>query len=114
MKTMRTRLTFANVISCLALFVALSGASYAATQLPKNSVGAKQLKKNAVTGIKVKDGSLLASDFKSGQLPAGDPGSPWGHHHPDSQRRNSVWPGTKSRNRPRKQLLRRLPHGGRQ
>ena len=36
------RASFANVMSCLALFVALGGASYAAVSLPNNSVGAKQ------------------------------------------------------------------------
>jgi hypothetical protein len=45
---MRSRLTFANVISCLALFIALGGASYAATQLPKNSIGSKQIKKGSI------------------------------------------------------------------
>ncbi|MFT4050013.1 MAG: hypothetical protein QM648_09285 [Solirubrobacterales bacterium] len=58
----------ATVISCVALFVALSGASYAAVKLPKNSVGDKQLKKNAVTGKKVKDGSLTGSDIKLSSL----------------------------------------------
>ena len=42
-----------NTIALLALFVALGGTTYAATALPRNSVGAKQLKKNAVTGAKV-------------------------------------------------------------
>jgi hypothetical protein len=79
----RSGLTFANVVSMLALFVALSGGAYALT-IPKNSVGAKQLKKNAVTrskikngavtSSKVKTGSLLAEDFKARQLPAGPPG----------------------------------------
>jgi hypothetical protein len=79
----RSHLTFANVISVMALFVALSGGAYALT-IPKNSVGAKQLKKNAVTGSKVKKGAvtsskvkdraLLAKDFKAGQLPAGPQG----------------------------------------
>ena len=45
---MRKRLTFANITSFLALFVALSAGSYAATILPNNSVGSKQLKRNAV------------------------------------------------------------------
>jgi hypothetical protein len=65
--------------------------SYAASVLPKNSVGAAQLRKgavraakirkgavtaakvrkNAVNTRKVKDGSLLARDFKEGELPAG-------------------------------------------
>jgi hypothetical protein len=86
---LRSRLTFANVVALMALFVALSGGAYALT-IPKNSVGAKQLKKNAVTrskirkgavtSSKVKDRSLLAKDFKAGQLTAqglkGDTGAP--------------------------------------
>lgn len=73
-KGMRPRLTFANVISCLALFVALGSGAYAATQLPKNSVGSKQIKKNAVNTAKVKNRSLRAVDFKKGQLPSGPQG----------------------------------------
>lgn len=60
--------SYANVASTLALVVALSGGAYAATQLPKNSVGAPQLKKNAVTGAKVKDHSLTAKDFQGAGL----------------------------------------------
>jgi hypothetical protein len=41
MKKITRPLTFANVVACLALFVALGGASYAAFKLPKNSVGAE-------------------------------------------------------------------------
>jgi len=73
-KRLRPRLTFANVVSCIALFVALGSGAYAATQLPKNSVGSKQIKKNAVNSAKVKDRSLKAVDFKEGQLPAGPRG----------------------------------------
>ena len=79
----RPRLTFANVVSLMALVVALSGSAYAFT-IPRNSVGARQLKKNAVTEPKIKNGavtaskvkphSLLATDFGSGQLPAGPKG----------------------------------------
>jgi hypothetical protein len=47
------RLTFANVVACIALFVALGGVGYAATQLPKNSVGTRQLKNGAVTAAKI-------------------------------------------------------------
>jgi hypothetical protein len=72
---LRPRLTYANAIATLALFLALGGgAAYAASTLGKNSVGSRQLKKNAVTGAKVKDGSLLATDFKVGQLPGGERG----------------------------------------
>lgn len=70
------RPSHATAVAYLALFVALGGGAYAATQLAKNSVGTKQLKKGAVTAAKVKSGSLLADDFKSGQLPAGAPGAP--------------------------------------
>ncbi len=61
MRTLRSRLTYANVISTLCLFIVLGGGAYAATQLPKNSVGAKQLKKNAVTGVKIKKGAIDTS-----------------------------------------------------
>ena len=70
MHRLRNRLTYANVIATIALFIALGGASYAATQLPKNSVGSKQLKRNAVNGAKVKPGSLPASALKAGAIPA--------------------------------------------
>jgi hypothetical protein len=70
----RSRLTFANAISLIALFVALGGTGYAALRLPAKSVGTKQLKANAVVSAKVKNRSLLAKDFKKGQLPAGAKG----------------------------------------
>jgi hypothetical protein len=71
---MGRHLTYANVAATLALVVALGGGAYAATLLPKNSVGATQLQKNAVTGKKVKNGSLKSVDFKAGQLPTGAQG----------------------------------------
>jgi hypothetical protein len=58
----------AMVVALLALFVAMGGAGYAATNLPKNSVGTKQIKKNAVTSAKVKNGALTVKDVKSGQF----------------------------------------------
>ena len=62
------------VVALVALLAALAGTSYAAVQLPANSVGTKQLKKNAVTGKKVKNRSLKAIDFAAGQLPKGPKG----------------------------------------
>jgi hypothetical protein len=70
-----SRLTYANVIATIALFLALGGGAYAALKLPKNSVGSAQIKANAVNSSKVKNGSLLAGDFKAGQLPAGAQGA---------------------------------------
>jgi len=81
----RPKLTYANVIASLALFVALGGTSFAAFQLGKNSVKSKNIAKeavhasdianDAVSSAKVKDGSLLAGDFKAGQLPSGPTGT---------------------------------------
>ncbi len=72
LRGIRSRLTYANVVSTVAVFVALGGASYAAVKLPKNSVGGAQIKKNAVTGAKVKDSSLTGADVKDKSLSAAD------------------------------------------
>ena len=77
----RRNLTPSLIVSVLALVVALGGVGYAASVLPKNSVGTKQLKQNAVVSKKVKDFSLLAKDFKKGQIPPG-PQGPQGSQGP--------------------------------
>lgn len=43
------RLSYANVVATLALFIVLGGASYAAVTLPAGSVGARQLRRGALT-----------------------------------------------------------------
>jgi hypothetical protein len=83
-KRARNRLTYANVVSTLCLFILLGGGAYAATKLAKDSVTSKQIKagavkgaelrNNAVTGKKVANGSLLGEDFAAGQLPRGPRG----------------------------------------
>jgi len=51
----RQRLTYANVMSSLAVFLVLGGATaFAAHKLARHSVGTKQLKANAVTTAKLK------------------------------------------------------------
>lgn len=87
MKKIRKRLTYANVMSSIAVFLVIGGAT-AFAALGKNTVGTKQLKKNAVTaakiknnavttnkikanavnGAKVKDGSLTGADINFGAL----------------------------------------------
>jgi hypothetical protein len=69
------RLTYANVMATVAVFVALGGTSYAALRIPRRSVGHAQLRANAVTSVNVRNGSLRAADFKSGDLPRGPKGS---------------------------------------
>lgn len=71
MKKIRPRLSYANVISTLALFLVVAGGSaFAATQLAKNSVGTKQLKKNAVTAAKIKNGAVTAAKIGAGSVNA--------------------------------------------
>lgn len=55
----------AFVISLIALFVALGGTTYAATSLPKNSVGTRQLKRSAVTSPKIRNGAVTASKINT-------------------------------------------------
>jgi hypothetical protein len=65
-----------NTVAYIALFVALGGASFAATSklLPPHSVGTRELKRNAVLSSRVRDFSLLRRDFRRGQLPRGPVG----------------------------------------
>jgi hypothetical protein len=49
LKRPRFRLSYSNVVATMALFFALAGGAWAATQLPKESVGSTQLKNEAVT-----------------------------------------------------------------
>lgn len=82
MKQIRTRLTYANVMSSLAVFLVLGGATAVAVGLAKNSVGTKQLKKNAVTAAKIKKGAVTLekiavsaqSALKGAQGPVGPQG----------------------------------------
>jgi len=72
LKTLQGRLTYANLVSTLCLFLVLGGgAAFAATQLPKNSVGPKQLKKNSVGGAKIKNGAVNANKLAAAAVTAG-------------------------------------------
>jgi hypothetical protein len=80
LKQIRKRLTYANVMSSLAVFLILGGATAIAakTALPKKSVGTKQLKanavtpaklkKNAVTAVKIKDGAVTGAKIAAGTI----------------------------------------------
>lgn len=48
LSTLASKLTYANVVATLALFIALGGASYAAVKLPKNSVTTTQIKNGTI------------------------------------------------------------------
>jgi hypothetical protein len=63
-----------NVVAYLALFVALGGSAYAATALPKNSVGTKQLRNSAVTLAKINKSARASLHGVAG--PRGATGAP--------------------------------------
>ncbi len=69
-RSLRPRLTYANVIASIALFVALSGVAVAAG-LPKHSVGPKQLKKGAVTAAAIKKGAVTSGKLGPKSVVAG-------------------------------------------
>jgi hypothetical protein len=58
LRKLRSRLSYANVMATVAVFIALGGSTYAALSLPKNSVGTKQLKNGAVTNQKLRNGAV--------------------------------------------------------
>ena len=59
----RKRLSFANVVSLIALFIALGGTSYAATSLARNSVGKGQIRANAVGKSEAAPNSIGKSEI---------------------------------------------------
>jgi hypothetical protein len=63
---LRPRLTYANVMSTLAVFIALGGSSYAALEISgssiKNrSIPAEKLKRNSITGREVRESRLTVA-----------------------------------------------------
>jgi hypothetical protein len=82
---MFTKSRHATAVAYVALFAALGGTGYAASQLPNDSVGSKQIKRaavaksdvraNAIDSARVQNGTLMAQDFRSGQLPQGPAGA---------------------------------------
>ena len=79
---MRPRLSFANVTSMLALFVALGGTSYAAvnltansvnkTHLRTNSVGKSEIRARAVGRSEVGSNAIGASELRTGAVGSND------------------------------------------
>lgn len=70
MRFLRRRPSPAIVISSVALFMSLGGVGYAATQLPRNSVGSRQLRKEAVTFRKIHPNAVGRVRANTGQLQA--------------------------------------------
>lgn len=65
MRRFSKHLTFANVVSCLALSIALGGTSYAAITIPRNSVGANQIRPSAVGTSELRASAIRGSDIRN-------------------------------------------------
>ncbi len=69
MKHLKKHLTVANVLSLTALFLALSGAAYAATaMLPKKSVKTAHLANGSVTTLKLRNGAVTNLKLRNGAV----------------------------------------------
>jgi hypothetical protein len=62
-RRLRDRLTYANVMSTIAVFVALGGTSYALT-LPSNSVGRTQLKRDSVGRSEIRRAAVRSTEIR--------------------------------------------------
>jgi hypothetical protein len=61
--------TYANVVATVALVVAMGGgAAYAATSLPKHSVGTRQIKGKAVTASKLANRAMVRRKVANGAI----------------------------------------------
>ena len=58
LRSFGSRLSYANVMATVAVFLALGGGAYAALKLPRNSVGARQIKPGAITNTKLANGAV--------------------------------------------------------
>jgi hypothetical protein len=65
---LRRRPSAALIVSCVALFISLGGASYAAITIPNNSVGAAQLQRNAVTNTKIDNNAVSYKKIQAGSV----------------------------------------------
>lgn len=68
MNLLKRHLSVANVLSCMALFVALSGAAYAATTIGKKSVKAQHLGNGSVTAQKIRKGAVTMPKIRNGAV----------------------------------------------
>lgn len=70
-RELRNRLSYPNVMSTVAVFVALGGTSYALT-LPRNSVGPSQLKSDAVGRSEIRRGAVRSGEIGDRSLKTRD------------------------------------------
>jgi hypothetical protein len=67
LRSVRSTLSYANVMATIAVFVALGGGAYALT-IPSNSIGSKQIKKNAVKSSEIKKNAVDSSEIEKNSV----------------------------------------------
>jgi len=72
---LKRHLSVANVLSCIALFVALGGVAYAAVRIPPNAVKARNIANQAVTNPKIKREAVTSGKIRNGGVNAIDLGA---------------------------------------
>jgi hypothetical protein len=73
--SLKRHLSVANVLSCVALFVALGGTAFAAVKLNAGQVKAVNIAKQAVTNAKIKKQAVTSGKIKNGGVNALDIGA---------------------------------------
>jgi hypothetical protein len=75
-----SKLTYANVMATIAVFIALGGSAYAVAIAPKNSVVSRSIENDQVKSADIKDNSLTGTDINEstlGPVPALQAAEPW-------------------------------------
>jgi hypothetical protein len=72
---LKRHLSVANVLSCMALFIALGGTAYAAVKLKPNQVKAVNIARQAVTNAKIKTQAVTSGKIKNGGVVNADLGA---------------------------------------
>lgn len=72
---LKRHLSVANVLSLIALFVALGGAAYAAAKIPNNAVKTRNIANQAVTNPKIKREAVTSGKIRNGGVNAVDLGA---------------------------------------
>ena len=72
MRKLKVKLTYANLMATVAVFVALGGSAYAAFRVPPNSVGTRQLKAASITTGKISNGAITAAKVAEHSLSGAD------------------------------------------
>ena len=69
----RRRMSYANVMSTISVFMVLAGGTALAAQLPANSVSSKTVKDNKLKSVDLKDGAgVSGADVVDASLTGGD------------------------------------------